>query len=137
MTQFTKIFYLQNNGSGNYWWVVQKFKHRGIYDVPKKDADIHQDDYYSDTERAVHEGDEYVAADVDQEEDAEEPDIIEVNLAQLLRTKKGVTISADDDEADDEEDEDDTVFQYCSDNNDNGNGVHDYVAEDDDDDSDL
>ena len=81
-----------------------------MYDVPEKDADVHQDDYYSDTESAVHEGDEYVAADVDQEEDAEEPDVIEVNLAQLLRTKKGVTIWAAGEEEDDEEDEDVTIF---------------------------
>jgi hypothetical protein len=58
--QSTKIFYLQDNNLGNDWRVVQKFEHRGIYDVPKKDGDIHQDDYCYDTERSVHEGAKYV-----------------------------------------------------------------------------
>ena len=43
---------------------MQKFEHRGIYDVPEKDVYLHQDDYCSDTERAVHEGDEYATDDV-------------------------------------------------------------------------
>ena len=43
-TQSTKIFYLQDNDLGNDWRVVQKFEHMGIYDVPKKDGDVHQDD---------------------------------------------------------------------------------------------
>ena len=63
-TQSTKIFYLQDNDLGNDWRVVQKFEHMGIYDVPEKDGDVHQDDYCFDTERAVHEGDEYAAGDV-------------------------------------------------------------------------
>ena len=66
-TQSTQIFYLQDNDLGNDWRVVQKFEHRGIYDVPEKDGDVHQDDYCSDTERAVHEGDEYAADDVHQQ----------------------------------------------------------------------
>ena len=33
-TETTKIFYLQDNALGNDWRVVQKFEHRGIYDVP-------------------------------------------------------------------------------------------------------
>ena len=48
-TQFTKIFYLQDNDLGNDWWVVQKFEHMGIYDVHEKNGDVHQADYYSDT----------------------------------------------------------------------------------------
>src|SRR6185312_13469620 len=58
-TQSTKTFYLQDNDLVNNWRVVQKFEHKGIYDVPEKDGNVHQDDYCSDTERAVHEGDEY------------------------------------------------------------------------------
>jgi hypothetical protein len=46
---------------------VQKLEHRGMHNVPEKDADVHQDDYYSNTKHAVHEG--YAdAEDVDQEE---------------------------------------------------------------------
>ena len=37
-TQSTKIFYLQDNDLGNDWRVVQKFEHKGIYDVPEKDG---------------------------------------------------------------------------------------------------
>ena len=84
-----------------------------MYDGPEKDADVHQDNYCSDTECAAHEGDEYDAADVHRAEDAEELDVIEANLAQLLRTKKGVTIWAageEEDDEEDEEDEDDTIF---------------------------
>jgi len=81
----------------------------------------------------VHEGDKHAADDVHQEEDA---DVIEANLADLVRTNKGVTISVDDEE--DEEDEDDAIFEYYSDTDANGNGVHDDVAKgDDDDDGDL
>jgi len=76
---------------------------------------------------------EYAIDDVHQEEDA---GIIEANLADLVRTNKGVTILADDEE--DEEDEDDAIFEYYSDTDANGNGVHDDVAKgDDDDDGDL
>ena len=99
---------------------MQKFEHRGIYDVPEKDGDVHQDDYCSDTERAMHEGDEYAADDVHQHEDA---DVIEANLADLVMGD-----SADEEEY--EDDGDDTILDYCTDTDANGNG-------DDDEDDDL
>jgi len=82
-TQSRKIFYLQNNDLDNDWRVVQKIEHRGIYDVPEKDGDVHQDNYYFDTEHVVHKGAEYAADDVHQKEKA---NIIETNLADLVRT---------------------------------------------------
>ena len=62
---------------------MQKFEYRGIYDVPEKDGDVHQDNYYFDTEHVVHKGAEYAADDVHQKEKA---NIIETNLADLVRT---------------------------------------------------
>ena len=114
--QSTKIFYLQDNNLGNDWLVVQKFEHRGIYDVPEKDGDVHQDDYCSDMERAVHEGDKYAADDVHQHEDA---DIIEANLADLVMG------DSSDDEEDEEEYEDDG-----DDTDANGNGDDDNDEDD-------
>jgi hypothetical protein len=95
-----------------------------MYNVPEKDADIHQDDYCTDTERAVCEGDAE-AEDVHQEEQDGEDTVIEANLADLVRDKKQG-------HAEEDEDEDDTILEYCSDGDDNVNGVDD-VAEDDDD----
>ena len=124
-TQSTKIFYLQDNAFGNDWRVVQKFEHRGIYDVPEKDGDVHQDDYCSDTERAVHEGDEYAADDVHQHEDA---DVIEANLADLVM---GDSADDEEDEEEYEDDGDDTILDYCTDSNANGNGDDDNDEDDD------
>ena len=74
----------------------------------------------------MHEGAEYAADDVHQEEDA---DVIKANLAYLVRTM-GVS-SADDEE--DEDDEDDTILEYCSDTATNWNGVHNDDDDNDDD----
>ena len=125
-TQSIKIFYLQDNDLGNDWRVVQKFEHRGIYDVPEKNGDVHQDDYCFDTEHAVHEGDEYAADDVHQHEDAY---VIEANLADLVMGD-----SSDDEEGEEEyeDDGDDTILDYCTDTDANGNG-----DDDDDEDDDL
>jgi len=97
----------------------------GIYDVPEKDRDVHQDDYCSDTERAVHKGYEYAADDVHQHEGA---DVIEANLADLV-----MGVSADDEEDKEKygDDGDDTILDYCPDTNANGNG--DDVDDEDDD----
>ena len=119
-TQSTKIFYLQDNNLGNDWRVVQKFEHRGIYDVPEKD------DYCFDTECAVHKGYEYDADDVHQHEDA---NIIEANLADLVM---GVSADDEEDEEEYEDDGDDTILNYCTDTDANGNG-----DDDDDEDDDL
>ena len=99
---------------------MQKFECRGIYDV-------HQDNYYFDTERTVHEGYEYAADDVHQHEDA---DIIESNLADLVGTNMGVSADDEEDEEKYEDDGDGTILEYCTDTDTNGNG-------DDDDDNDL
>jgi len=104
---------------------VQKFEHRGIYDVPEKDGDVHQDDYCSDTERAMHEGDEYAADDVHQHEDAH---IIEANLADLVM---GDSADDEEDEEEYEDDGDDTILDYCTDSNANGNGDDDNDEDDD------
>ena len=104
---------------------MQKFEHRGIYDVPEKDRDVHQDDYCSDTERAVHKGYEYAADDVRQHEDA---DVIEANLADLVM---GVSADDEEDEEEYEDDGDDTILDYCTDSNANGNGDDDNDEDDD------
>ena len=115
-TQSTKTFYLEDNDLGNDWRVVQKFEHGGIYDVPEKDRDIHQDDYYSDTERTMHKGYEYAADDVHQHEDA---DVIEAKLADLVM---GVSADDEEDEEEYEDDGDDTDA--------NGNGDDDNDEDD-------
>jgi hypothetical protein len=61
--------------------------------------------------RSVQCKDEYAIDDVHQEEDA---DVIEANLANLVRTN-GVSSG-------------DTILEYCSDTTANGNVVHDDVA---------
>ena len=104
---------------------MQKFEHRGIYDVPEKDGDVHQDDYCSDTERAVHEGAEYAADDVHQHEDAD------INLADLVGTNMGVSADDEEDEEEYEDDGDDTILDYCTDTNANGNGDDDDDKDDD------
>ena len=104
---------------------MQKFEHRGFYDVPKKDGDVHQDYYCFDTERAVHEGYEYAADDVHQHEDA---DVIEANLADLVM---GVSADDEEDEKEYEDDGDDTILDYCTDTDANGNGDDDDDKDDD------
>ena len=104
---------------------MQKFEHRGIYDVPEKDGDVHQDDYCSDTERAVHGGDEYAADDVHQHEDA---DVIEANLVDLVM---GVSADDEEDEEEYEDDGGDTILDYYTDSNANGNGDDDNDEDDD------
>ena len=101
--------------------------------MPEKDVYLHQDDYCSDTEHAVHEGDGYAADDVHQEEDA---DVIEANLAELVGTM-GVSADDEEDEEEDEDDGDDTILEYCTDTDPNGNGVDDDDDDDNDDDADL
>ena len=83
---------------------MQKFEHKGIYDVPEKDGDVHQDYYCFDTERAVHEGYEYAANDVHQHEEAY---VIEANLADLVM---GVSADDEEDEEEYEDDEDDNYL---------------------------
>ena len=97
----------------------------GIYDVPEKDEDVHQDDYCFDTEHAVHEGYEYAAYDVHQHEDA---DVIEANLADLVMGD-----SADDEEDEEEYEDDggDTILDYCTDTDASGNGDGDDDEDDD------
>ena len=124
-TQSTKIFYLQDYDLGNDARVVQKFEHRGIYDVPEKDGDVHQDYYCFDTEHAVHKGYEYAADDVHQHEDA---DVIEANLADHIM---GVSADDDEDEEEYEDDGDDTILDYCTDTDANGNGDDDDDEDDD------
>ena len=104
---------------------MQKFEHRGIYDVPRKDGDIQQDDYYSDTDRAMHEGDEYATDDVHQHEDAY---VIEANLADLVM---GVSADDEEDEEEYEDDGGDTILDYCTDTDASGNGDGDDDEDDD------
>jgi len=60
--QAKKIFYLQDTTPQcKDWRVVQKFQHRNIDDVSKTDEgrhDVHHDEYCSDTEHVVQEGDD-------------------------------------------------------------------------------
>ena len=95
---------------------MQKFEYKGIYDVPEKNGDVHQEDYCSDTKRAVHEGDEYAADDVHQHEDA---DVIEANLADLVMGDSA------DDEEDEEEYEDDGDDTDANENGDDDNDEDD------------
>jgi hypothetical protein len=59
-----RYFYIQDTSLGKDWRVVQKFEHWNIYDVAEKEEaslEVHQDDYYSDTEHVVQEGDDNVS----------------------------------------------------------------------------
>jgi len=61
-----------------------------MYNVLEIDDDVvHQDNYCSDTDRTVHEGDEH-AGDVHQIINGEHTVVIEGNLEVLLGNKKGV-----------------------------------------------
>ena len=60
-TKQKKIYLQDTSQLGKDWRVVQKFEHRNIYDVAKTNEgtnDVHQDDYCSDTEHVVQEGDD-------------------------------------------------------------------------------
>jgi hypothetical protein len=106
--QAKKIFYLQDTSQlGKDWRVVQKFEHRNIYDVAETDEgtnDVHKDDYCSDTEHVVQEGDDN---EVMQNVEGEEATIIESSLQQLIRNKKATAIVLQDSE---DEEEDDTLL---------------------------
>jgi hypothetical protein len=53
MTQARKIFYLQDTSLGKDWRVMQKFKHRDMYDVNEIKPIVHQDDHCSDNAHEV------------------------------------------------------------------------------------
>ncbi|CAO2189263.1 unnamed protein product [Urochloa humidicola] len=112
---------------GKDWRVVQKFEHRDMYNVPERDADavVHQDEYCSDTERAVHEGAD--DDDMNQKQLVEDDDlIIDGNLTDLISNRKQSNMSQDSSEDEDESDD-----QYCSDS-DNGKSTHDDSEDEDD-----
>ncbi|CAO2191485.1 unnamed protein product [Urochloa humidicola] len=112
---------------GNDWQVVQKFEHRDMYSVPERDADagVHQDEYCSDTERAVHEG--TTDDDMNQEQLVEDEDlVIDGNLTDLISNRNQGNMSQDS-----SEDEDDSDDQYRSDS-DNGKLGHDDSEDEDD-----
>jgi hypothetical protein len=117
--QSNKVFYLQDTSSqGKDWRVVQKFEHRAVYDVAEADEgshEVHQDEYGSDTEHAVEEGD---VNEVLPNVEGGEATIFEGNLDELIRNKKQVDSNLEDS---DDEEEDDTIMQYCSDGGDDNN----------------
>jgi hypothetical protein len=126
-SQSKKIFYIQDTSLGKDWRVVQKFEHRNIYDVAEKEeasVEVHQDDYHSDTEHAVQEGDDNVPLHNIQ---GGEATIIEDNLQEFKRNKRQTAIIDEDSE---DEEEDDTVLQYCSDD---GNVNNDDMSPDSED----
>jgi len=60
-TKQKKIYLQDTSQLGKDWRVVQKFEHTNIYDVAETNEgtnDVHQDDYCSDTEHVVQEGDD-------------------------------------------------------------------------------
>ena len=128
--QAKKIFYLQDTTPQcKDWRVVQKFEHRNIYDVAEIEEgnhDVHQDDYCSDTEHVVQEGDDN---EVLHNVEGGEATIIEGNLQELIRNKKEADINVEDS---DDEEEDTTVLQYCSEGGDENND--DMYTDDEDDD---
>ena len=63
--------------------------------------DVHQDDYCSDTEHVVQEGDDN---EVMQNVEGEEATIIEGSLQQLIRNKKATAIVLEDSEDEEEDD---------------------------------
>lgn len=128
--QAKKIFYLQDTTPQcKDFRVVQKFEHRNIYDVAEKyegSNDVHQDDYCSDTEHIVQEGDDnQVLHNVE----GGEASLIEGNLEELIRKKKEAAIILEDSE---DEEEDDTMLQYFNDGGDDNND--DMSIEDEDED---
>jgi hypothetical protein len=129
--QAKKIFYLEDTTpQWKDWRVVQKFQHRNIYDVDETDEgshDVHQDDYCSDSEHVVQEGDDN---EVVHNVEGGEATIIEGNLEELIRNKKQPAIVVEDTE---DEEEDDTVLQYCSDGG-HDNNVDMCIDDEDDDD---
>jgi hypothetical protein len=67
---------------------VQKFEHRNIYDVAEKEEtslEVHQDDYHSDSEHVVQEGNDSVPL---HNIKGGEATIIEGNLQECIRNKK-------------------------------------------------
>ena len=126
--QSKKVFYVQDTTPQcKDWRVVQKFEHRSTYDVAESDEvshEVHQDDFGSDTEHVVEEGDDN---EVMPRVQGAEATIIEGDLDELIRKKKRVEIDL---EVSDDEEADDTVLQYCSDGGDDNND--DMDDEDDD-----
>jgi hypothetical protein len=109
---------------GKDWQVVQKFKHRDIYDVNEIKPVVHQDDHYYDNEHEVLLGDgDQVMHEASHDG---EGTIIEAKLEDLLRDKRetvGILEGS--------EDEYDTGNQYCSD--DSNCGGRDHMSRGDDD----
>ena len=95
-TQPIKIFYLQDTSLGKSWRIVQKFEHRGMYNVPE--YDVHQDDYCSDSEHTMQEGE--VIEVMPHVQNGEET-IIEANLEELIKNKKQVDMDEFEDDEDD------------------------------------
>ena len=128
--QAKKIFYLQDTTPQcKDWRVVQKFEHRNIYDVAETEEgshDVHQDDYCSNTEHVVQEGDDN---EVLHNVEGGEATIIEGNLQELIRNKKEADINVEDS---DDEEEDTTVLQYYCEGGDENND--DMYTDDEDDD---
>ncbi|XP_066391785.1 uncharacterized protein [Miscanthus floridulus] len=127
-TQSKKIFYMQDTSLGKDWRVVQKFEHRNIYDVSKKDKDshdVHQDEYGSDTEHVVQ---ACAENEVMQNIQGGEGTITEGNLEHLIKSKKQPIIHEDSED----EEEDETIEQYCSDGGNENNGYMSLDDEDDD-----
>jgi hypothetical protein len=91
-SQSKRIFYIQDTSLGKDWRVVQKFEHRNIYDVAEKEEaslEVHQDDYHSDTEHLVQEGDDNVPLHNIQ---GGEATIIEGNLQGFIKNKRQAAI---------------------------------------------
>lgn len=128
--QAKKIFYLQDTTpQWSDFRVVQKFEHRNIYDVAETEQgshEVHQDDYCSETEHVVEDGDDN---EVMPNVAGGEATIIQGNLQELIRNKKEASSNLEEDE---DEDEDDTLLQYCCDGGDDNNDVMSTDDEDDD-----
>ena len=108
---------------GKDWWVVQKFKHRDMYDVNEIEHQVHQDDHCSDNEHEVLEGNgDQVMHKASHDGEAT---VTEANLEDFLRDKMdavGILEGS--------KDEDDTGNQYCSD--DRNCGGRDHMSGDND-----
>ena len=121
------FFYLQDTSLGKDWRVVQKFKHRDMYDMNEIELVVHQDDHCSNNEHEVLLGDgDQVMHEASH---GGEGTIIQANLEDLRDKREAVGILEDNE--DEDEDEDDTRNQYCSD--DSNYGGRDHMSKDNDD----
>ena len=113
---------------GKDWRVVQKFKHRDMYDMNEIEPIVLQDDHCSDNEHEVMLGDgDQVMHETSHDG---EGTVIETNLEDLLRDKREAVGILEGSEYEDE-DKDDTGNQYCSD--DSNHGSRDHMSGGDDD----